>query len=234
MQGVIQCARFAFSPTAPKDAEDLYSYVVNKNDDTGAMTIIKKYSVYTMLRLISGKIMISAFDPIVVESYWLGTNLLDKIGASDLGLILKNFGYIAHESASIDKLIFGNAQLPSDERLTAHHSLSVLLNTMKIKEYNEDVIKQINDSIIRWGIVNSVDGDQLSITSAQLTRHDAFAIEENKSEAVHYDEKFAGPIKQGDAIAIHHGMAICAISLIQLANLKRYTLRNISVFNRLV
>ncbi len=231
MQGVVMCSRFAFSPDLGSDAEALYTYVINKKDDEGAKAIIKKYSVYTMLRLISGKNLCDAFDPRVIEAYWLGNDLLAKIGSEELGLIIKNYGWVINKE--VDKLIFGNMQLPIDQRMAPHHSLSVLLGAMRMKEYSPDIIEQINNSLIMWGNVKEVHQDSLLVLRSQLVKQDTFAIEENKEESVSYDPAFVGPVQQNDVVAIHHGMVVTPLQLMQLAALKRYTERNITVFNTL-
>lgn len=228
MQGTVLCARCLFSPQGEKDAERLYQFVVAKDDDTFVKEIIKKYPVYTLLRLISAKNRTDPFDQRVVEAYWIGNDLLDNITTDDLGLILKNYGRF---SPRIDRLLFLNAKLGSTERLPAHHSVFVLLQTLDIKEITPH-LQEINASLIRWGTVQAVYPNSLLVHAACLTWEEKYALREQE-EKISYDIAFAGGIKQGDTLALHHSMAICPLSLLQLAYIKRHTERTITVFNTL-
>jgi len=228
MQGTLLCARCLFSPHGEKDAERLYQFVVAKDDDTFVKEIIKKYSMYTLLRLISAKNKTEPFDLKVVEAYWIGNELLDSITTDDLGLILKNYGRF---STRIDKLLFLNAKLGSTERLPAHHSVFVLLQMMDIKDVTPH-LQEINASLIRWGTVQAVHPDSLLVHAVCLTPEEKYALGEQE-ETIAYDAAFAGEIKHGDIAAFHHGMAICPLSLLQLAYLKRHTERTIAIFKKL-
>ncbi len=228
MQGSLLCARCLFSPQGEKDAERLYQFVVAKDDDTFVKEIIKKYPVYSLLRLISAKNKADPFNLKVVEAYWIGNEFLDNITTDDLGLILKSYGRF---SSHIDKLLFLNAKLGATERLPAHHAVFVMLQTLDITDVIPH-LPQINASLIRWGTVHAVYPDSVLMHTACLARDEKYALREQE-ETIPYDVAFAGGIKIGDTLALHHGMAIFPLSLLQLAFLKRCTEKTITVFNTL-
>ncbi len=231
MQGLVMCARFLFSPEIGTDADVLYDYVVHKTDDEAAKGVIKKYPAYPMLRLISIKSRIDAFDQRTVEAYWIGSDLLNCIGSEELGLVIKNCSWVKQA----DRIIFDNMQLPSDKRLSLHHSLIVLLGTLRLSEITPSSLEQINNSLVTAGTIMCVNDDSLKVSRFVLAKEkneDYYSLKE-KEDVISYDPAFVGLVQKEDVIAIHHEMAVAPLTLLQFAALKRHTERNLAVVNKL-
>ncbi|MDZ7587628.1 MAG: DUF6390 family protein [Patescibacteria group bacterium] len=86
MNGLWRCAKYAFSPNylkycGPDKNEELKGYLQSKSSDQGLQRILAEFAaMYPYLKLIAQENGIGdPFDERVVEAYWLGNTLLDKV-----------------------------------------------------------------------------------------------------------------------------------------------------------
>jgi len=86
MNGVLRCARYAFSPNklkycGPDRNSELFSYISKRISDQGLVELLDDFKVmYPYLKLIADENGIKdVFDERVVEAYWIGNNLLDGV-----------------------------------------------------------------------------------------------------------------------------------------------------------
>jgi hypothetical protein len=100
----------------------------------------------------------------VVRSYWLGGPLLDKVEPESLLARLRE--------AFTGQVTGMLSDLPSATGVLAHHSFHVFVVYPWVKFLHRDsetALRVMQDCRIRWGTVESVDGEQAVVSSRPLT-----------------------------------------------------------------
>ena len=103
-------------------------------------------------------------DDDVVRSYWVGGPLLDKVDPDELLARLR--------SAFTGQVTGLLADLPDRRSVLAHHSFHVFVVYPWVRFLDRDPttpLRVMQDCRIRWGTVDSVDGEHAVITSRPLT-----------------------------------------------------------------
>ncbi len=91
MTGLLRCARYALAPNklkycGPDKNQELAAYVKNQASDGGLKKMLNDFgAMYPYLKLIAEQNeILDPFDERVVEAYWLGNELLDKVSLKSL------------------------------------------------------------------------------------------------------------------------------------------------------
>ncbi len=105
-------------------------------------------------------------DDDVVRNYWIGGPLLDKVDPDELLTRLRR-AFTGQVTGLLDNI--------SDRNALAHHSFHVFAVYPWVRFLDRDPttpLRVMQDCRIRWGTVDSVDGDHAVIVSAPLAFHD--------------------------------------------------------------
>src|SRR6478672_4032043 len=105
-------------------------------------------------------------DDDVVRNYWVGGPLLDKVDPDELLTCLKT-AFTGQVTGMLDDVTAGTA--------LAHHSFHVFVVYPWVRFLDRDPatpLRVMQDCRIRWGTVESVDGDHVVVSSAPLTFRD--------------------------------------------------------------
>lgn len=240
-QGALLFARYAFPPNelgycGPADSQQLLEYGATGAMDGGLAALARKFDgAWPYLELIAGATGIS--DPLdyrVVEAYWIGNTLLDRVGVTALGNSMDE-RFRKHVGRQFSLLVEGTLAggVP-------HHSFHVfgvypwvgLLSTDRIAGKALEVLDRCR---IRWGKVDAVTGDQVLLRSRPLTwdgRH--LGLGEPHAETARQavdGSSFVNNLAPGEWVSLHWDWVCDRLDPRQLGDLRRYSLRQLNITN---
>ena len=176
---------------------------------------------------------VGSSDPLddeVVSSYWVGGPALAKVDPADLLRVLRT-SFAGQVTGLLDDVSPGPGVL-------AHHSFHVLVVYPWVRFLDRDpttALGVLQDCRIRWGTVESVDGDQAVITSAPLQFADGvLTLGEPRSERVHWrkDElSLTSAPEPGSTVAAHWNWVCQTLSEEQNTALESATRATLELVN---
>ncbi|HNP75143.1 MAG TPA: DUF6390 family protein [bacterium] len=246
MNGLKRAAAYSIKPNmlercGPKDAHKvLFDYVTGRADfaELTIREILKQFEVATpYYTLIARANSISdPFDDRVVEAYWLGNGLLDKVTPEAVGWVIeqdvKREGWNPEHIALMFRAI-------SLEKARAHHSLSVLyFFTRPGIELDSLVTKSIQNSLDSCRVCSGIvieRGEQLTVMYQPLLFDYKRIVRIGKPEKKMVDWGILNPndsaVDTGSVVAFHHYWAIECLSIEQAQNLDKYTKMTLAAVN---
>jgi hypothetical protein len=160
-------ARYAFPPNelgycGPADA----SALLRGDDPSELAALVKEFDgTWPYLKAIADAVGITdPLDADVVRSYWVGGPLLDKVDSGELLSRLR--------SAFKGQVTGMLGDLPDPAHALAHHSFHVFVVYPWVQFLDRGPttpLRVMQDCRIRWGTVESVDGEHVEIASRPLT-----------------------------------------------------------------
>jgi hypothetical protein len=241
LEGAQLFLRYAFRPNllgycGGADNLALLQYGVEGRVDPGLIELESQFEgALPYLQLIARANRIEdPFDRRVVEAYWIGNALLDRV---DLGALYR----------SVEERFKGRAQ-PKDWRWLAtkapagarpHHSFHVLEVYPRVGLMRsgavDHVVETMQQCMIRWGRVESVaDADLLAEVPPLVLEGGVLRLGAPRIERVlrSIDRRgFVDGVGPGDWISVHWGWACDSLSEEQHARLERYTRHHLSLCN---
>lgn len=225
----------------PQDAyKVLFDYVTNQADftESAIREILKQFEVatpyYTLIARANG--LDDPFTDQVVEAYWLGNDLLDKVRSEAVGWVIeqdvKREGWNPEQIA----LMFRAITL---EKARAHHSLSVLYFFTRPGIELEPLVaksiqKSLDDCRVCSGIVIER-GEQLTVMYQPLLFDYKRIVRIGEPEKKMVDWGMLNPndsaVDTGSIIAFHHAWAIECLNIAQAQNLDKYTRLTLAAVN---
>jgi len=241
--GPVLFARYAYGPNrfgycGPEDADELLEAGA-AGQDTVLRALAQRFEgAYPYLALIATSAGLpDPLDRRVVEAYWLGNDLLRAVPPDSFG-------------ASLDERFRARVR-PEDWRwlaakplegarpVHAFHVLDVFPRVGLIRGGQVDGILQVMDSCrIRWGRVLERIGDQLVVSASRLRlvdgrlQHGPKGIE--RVQAWRDATGFIDTPEAGDIVSLHWSWACDRLDERQLANLIRWTDRQLAIANRTI
>lgn len=240
VQGILRCARYAFMPNrlsfcGPDKNKDLFYYCQSQEVDQGLNLILKEFQVlYPYLKFIARSNQIKdPFDQRVVEAYWIGSQLLEKVTKSGL------YNHLIDQQQLKKKLnqqLFKKVIDKISLEAKPHHSFHVL--SVWKRTGNLDIrhtLKTMDLCRISWGKVKKIDQADLEI------KYQPLVFENNKlklglltnQKVLHQigDSGFIKKIRVGQWISSHWGFACEILNEDQVKRLKKYTQESIDLVN---
>jgi hypothetical protein len=241
--GPILFARYAYAPNSlgycgPADSRALLDHAASGTADAGLRELARGFEgAYPYLELIARAT--GCPDPLdarVVEAYWLGNELLERV---DFGLfgssLLERFrrragsrwGYLA------EAVPIGAAPTHSFHVFGVYPWIGLLNG-----ERRDTPLTVLDRCRIRWGLVAAVDGDQvLVMTRPLLFDGRRLTLGDRRLEPVTRAIDGVGLVDQlapGEWVSMHWHWICDRLSRRQLANLRRHTLRQLEIGNERV
>jgi len=201
-------------------------------DGLGAL-LAKFTGAYPYLKTIaSANAIADPFDRRVVEAYWLGNPLLDRVRDSELARSIEDrFG--KQLSGKLREQILGK---PSQGAKPYH--LFHVIDVYRHLESKEISMAAMENCRISWGKVKTVRESELLVDRRPLLMHDGkLALGEPRAEKVLRTlggKGFVGNVDPGDTVSIHWGWACEVLKQHQLTNLKRYTKQHLDLANQTI
>lgn len=168
MDGVLRCSRYAFGPNrlhfcGPDANREIWDYLNEGFTDFGLQKLLRGFeTLYPYLdRIARSNHIEDPFDPRVVEAYWIGNDLLNKVDTSTL------HRYFIDDLRLKDKLplnTFRTLEERIGKGILPNHTYHVL--TVPKKMGHTEMLfnlEQIDACRISWGKVVSVSGPNITV-----------------------------------------------------------------------
>jgi hypothetical protein len=244
VNGAILFARYAYPPNelgycGTDDHRALLEYGAERMVDAGLVRLAQGFSgAWPYLEFIANATGIgSPLDRRVVEAYWLGGPLLERIEMRTFGnALFDRF----RRTAGTKGWSFLSEAIP--EGAVPDHSFHVfgvypwvgLLRTGRAST----PLEHLDRCRIRWGRVLSTAGDEATVLSQPLIYDGRdLGLGDPRPETVQAavgGVSFLGPLQPGDWVSMHWGWVCDRLSRRQLSLLRRSMLRQLEITNHRV
>lgn len=233
-------ARFAYPPNAlglcgPDDSTALLEHGADQRADGGLRQLARGFEgAWPYLQLIAAANGID--DPLdvrVVEAYWIGNDLLDRVPIAMLGNSLDD--RFRRRAATgwnrlVEVLEFG---------ARPHHNFHVLSVYPWVGLLNhgpsEEPLRILDQCRIRWGTVEQVVGDQAVVRGRSLAwTGSALRLDQECLQSVQWRRDgyaFITEPKPGDQVAMHWGWLCQVLTQSRLRALREQTALQMSIVN---
>jgi hypothetical protein len=237
--GLLLFIRYAFMPNhlgycGGDDNQLLLEQAAAGQGDAGLVPLLAKFTgAVPYLRTIAAANGIAdPFDARVVEAYWIGNPLLDRVGVGDLYRSLEErFG--RQLPAAARQLVLQKAP----EGAKPYHLFHVV-DVYRHLESSEVGMAAMESCRISWGQVRQVDGASLLVDRQPLVLEAGrLALGAPRQERVLRalsGRGFADEAKVGDWVSIHWGWVCEVLDERRLGNLERYSEYHLTIANRTI
>jgi hypothetical protein len=242
--GPLLFARYAFGPNrlgycGPADAAELFELAVDGRHEADLRALARQFDgAWPYLELIArSNGLRDPLDRRVVEAYWLGNELLDRVPPMQLGTSLE--ARFRPRLRPTDWRWLADKPADGARPVHAFHVLDVfprlgLLRSDRI----DDVLAVIDSCRIRWGHVVTVEGDWLIVTIVPIRLVDGqfrmVGPELERVQAWRDGAGFIADIQPGDAISVHWSWACDRLDGRRLSNLIGWTRHQLDLANRTI
>ena len=227
-------ARYAYPPNergscGPEDHVQLLEYTTSGLADGGLAQLARTFTgPWPYLTLLAGAAGVDdPFEYDVVEAYWVGNPLLERVRTADFGLTLEDrFKRQAGPS-------WGFLAEGVPEGAACHHSFHVLgvypwLGHLR-RSGRQEPLEVLDRCRIRWGQVRSASPGSAEVASAPLTWDgQRLGIGEPRSETVRCA---VSDLVAGEWVALHWDWVCDRLTPRQLGHLRSYTGRQLAISN---
>jgi hypothetical protein len=240
MEGIMRCSRYSFGPNrlhycGPDVDKELHDLIESGESNIGLAHLLKQFkTLFPYLRQIAQANGIKdPFDSRVVEAYWLGNELLDKVSERNL------YKFLVDDLKVKDKLKnkeFNWLIEKIEQGAVPHHSFHVL-NIWQQEGHNDLIsdLTRMDECRISSGVVTSIKGPEIVVSTEPLVYlNGKFALGPAVSKTLirqleaEYDIE---QIKIRETVSIHWSVPCEVITAKQAAILRKYTLKNIAFAN---
>lgn len=242
--GAILFARYAFGPNrlgycGPDAAGELLGEASSGGDTRALRELARGFEgAWPYLELIARANNIpDALDRRVVEAYWLGSPLVDRVTPSLLNVDLEARFRPRLPSASWRWL----AEKPAAGAVPVHafHVLDVFPRIGLLRSGSMDNVLEVMDACrIRWGRVLGRDGEYLLVDVVPLELvNGRLRLGNPRTERVQSwlgESSFVADAAPGDLVSVHWSWACDRLSADQLQRLMWWTRRQVAVANQTI
>lgn len=241
LPGPIMFVRYAFPPNyhgscGPADYEGLFQYGAGAVVDGGLRDLARQFAgAWPYLELIaSANGVRDPLDRRVVEAYWVGNRLLDRVGAGPLGNSMDD-RFRRRVGGAFSKL--AEAALVG---AMPHHSYHVFciypwVGLLGDDRRYEQALMVLDRCRVRWGQVRQVLASQLVVESQPLLfEHGRLMLGQPQLETVERTLNGVGLVAEfavGDWVSMHWEWVCDRLTARQLAALRHYTQLHLDVVN---
>ncbi len=243
-KGALLFGRYAFPPNqlgycGPPDHQALLDYVAEGATDHGLVELERRFEgAYPYLVLIAQANGIAdPFDERVVDAYWVGNGLLNKVQAGGFrDSLSERFG------PRMDSRSFAWLTTKVVQGGRPHHNFHVFDVYMRAGLMNDEratIALELMDSCrVSWGRVIGIEADQLVVERAPLALIEGkLALAEPRAARVTRQQGgqgFVAGAAQGDTVSIHWNWACDVLDASALARLRRATHRCLELANQTI
>jgi hypothetical protein len=240
LAGLTLCARYAFMPNklkycGPSNERTLFDYAASGRVDQGLIELLEKFeTMYPYLKLIAKANHIKdPFDKRVVEAYWLGNSLLNKVEMNNLYLSLLDDHHLKKRLSNqfFKELVF---KIPIGAKPHhAFHVLNIFIRTGKDKI--KHTLDTMQNCIITVGRVKKMGSpDELIVEADSLDFKEGKIIIISQERKVRYNffgQKLIDDIKIGDFVSLHWDFTCDKLNLNQTKKLRAWNQYHLNLAN---
>jgi hypothetical protein len=236
--GALLAARFSFMPNrlgycGPEENRAMLDYLHEGAADRGLEQILSRFAgafpYYAFIAAANG--IADPFDTRVIEAYWIGNALLERVELADLRRHLTD-RFSARFPAKVLQSVL--RYVPAGAR--PHHNFHVF--SMPIRTGHIEIphsVETIDQCRISWGRVSAVGDDHLTVQRRPL-RLDGDALVLGNPEPCQAFTRFNGKTllagaAVGDIVAMHWGGACYTLTPAQARWLAHYTRHHLAITN---
>jgi hypothetical protein len=238
--GTTRFVRYAFMPNRLRycggdDNRTIFEYALADATEPPLVAMLRKFNgALPYLSLIArGNGIADPFDERVVEAYWIGNALLERVEARDLYDSLRA-RYGRELPARVMDLV--SAKAPAGAR--PHHSFHVFDVWRQSERATADVLAMLDSCRISWASVVAVEGVELIVDRRPVRlRAGKLVLAEPQRERVTRmieGSGFATGAKVGDVVSLHWGWVCELLDERGRASLERYTLHHLRLANETI
>lgn len=234
ISGISRAARFAIQPNMKgfcgekSDQQILRDFVTQQcEDEILARNILQHHGfphLNAFLKTISEMSGLDAFDAETVNSYWLGGDLIEKIGTNTRSLLARNYG------EQFMKIYGDHLGKVLPEHIYLTHLSQVILIAATDHEPEKHLF--MNHCMVAWGKILEIDTKNkvATISRDALKQKSEGGYEViSKVETALVDEDLTPDLKVGDEVAAHLGYLAERIGPKQAEDLKYWTRKVVEI-----
>ncbi len=237
--GLLRFIRYAFMPNhlgycGGDDTEVLFEHATEGRSDNRLAPLLAKFSgALPYLRTIAaGNGIADPFDHRVVDSYWLGNDLLSQVEAADLNRSLaERFG------AQLTPALRDQLMRKAPQGVKPYHLFHVV-DVYRHLESDEVGMAAMENCRVSWGRVTAVEGVSLVVRRQPLVLRDQkLVLDEPRLEPVQrtvFDRGFVDDVVVGQWVSIHWGWACEILDDRRRADLERWTAHHLRLANQTI
>lgn len=239
LAGSLRFIRYGFMPNRLRycggdDNRTLLEYASEGVTDPGLAPMLRRFTgAMPYLELIARANGIAdPFDERVVEAYWVGNGLLDRVEVRQLyDEMLARFG--SRLSGRMREIVLGKA--PAGAR--PHHSFHVLDVHSRIGELAHSM-ETLDGCRVSWGRVTAVEGAELTVDRPPLELRDGVLVlgEARRERVLRQVEGhgFADAAEVGDWVSLHWGWVCEVLAETERRSLERWTKHHLTIANQTI
>lgn len=243
--GPVLFARYAFGPNrlgycGPEDSTELFEQGATGHDDLALRALARQFEgAYPYLEVIAAANGLpDPLDARVVEAYWLGNQLLERVGPGRMGnsIEARFKPRLRHDAWRW----LATKPEAGAKPVHAFHVLDVFPRLGLMRSGRLDAVIRVMDSCrIRWGRVIDRIGDDLIVSAVPLELNDGrLGLAAPRIERIHGWTDGVGfldaDVAPGDIVSIHWDWACDRIDRRRLATLRGWTERELELANRTI
>jgi Family of unknown function (DUF6390) len=239
LDGMVRFIRYGFMPNRLRycggdENRLLFDHAVEEVVNGGLKVHLQRFTgALPYLQLIARANGIAdPFDPRVVDAYWIGNDLLDRVEVRQLyDSLLERFG--KQLQGRTRDLVLGKA--PAGSR--PHHSFHVLDVHSRVGELGQS-LATMDQCRVSWGtVVDVVRGELVVDRVPLLLELGKLVLGQPTRERVmrQIDGRgFVDDARVGNVVSVHWGWACEVLTVSQHRRLERYTRHHLAIANRTV
>lgn len=240
--GGVRFVRYAYPPNAlgycgPDDHLALFEYGTQRVDDGGLRALARDFDgAWPYLELIAHSNHLDPLDEAVVESYWIGNGLLNRVVITEFGNSMED-RFRARTGPSWDAVI--DAVIAGAK---PHHGFHVFcvypwVGLMRTGSVSQP-LRVLDQCRIRWGTVVEV-GDDTAVVESQplILQGDRLSLGPRGLETAVWaadGHGFTSPLSPGDLVSMHWGWICEQLSPSGASTLARETVFAMGLANRVL
>lgn len=171
----------------------------NVEEEVGKFIVLHPY-----LKTISQITGLPKFSYKVIESYWIGNDLLKKTKLEHYDLLLKNF-----KKQGVPDFFLEELKQKFPKKFIPNHLFQVLhIGVGKASGAVPFNLESINNCMIRWGKVKKIKNNQATIILNSIEQDKTVYKLTIKNGDVLFDKKIVENLKVGKSVAVHWNMII--------------------------
>ena len=243
MDGILRCSRYSFGPNrlhycGPDVNAELQAEIEAGATNPNLAGILREFkTLFPYLKLIAeANNIIDPFDASVVEAYWLGNELLERVEKRYL------YDFLITD-LEIRKKINSRELDWLENKIKAgalpHHSFHVLNLWRQTSDKAESQHPEnLSECCVNAGKIISVNGPEITVTTEMPIyldgKFELSQVQEKKLSRKLEAEYDIEQLQPGQLISFHWGVPCEVITKKQATNLKKYTLQNIKFSNQTI